>query len=176
MPIAATMSLGYSLLYASFAYLLPGYQTFKAIEKKGSDDVREWACYWTVLATFYCLQPSIDLVLAWLPFYSVFKLGFLLGLWYPSTKWGQVVYAKAFRPLVASYEADIDKLYMDSRTKLSDMMGQQASTLRVQAGNLSGRATMMLKDIQQKTMNRANKSAARAPAGDTAVGHGLHSE
>jgi hypothetical protein len=33
MPIAATMSLGYSLLFATFAYLLPGYQTFKVGEQ-----------------------------------------------------------------------------------------------------------------------------------------------
>jgi hypothetical protein len=36
--------------------------------------VREWACYWTVLATLYCLQPFIDLVLSWLPFYYVAKV------------------------------------------------------------------------------------------------------
>jgi hypothetical protein len=28
------------------------------------------------------------------------------------------VYAKVFSPLVSSYEADIDKLYMDGRTKV----------------------------------------------------------
>ncbi|KAF6257201.1 TB2/DP1, HVA22 family-domain-containing protein [Scenedesmus sp. NREL 46B-D3] len=175
MPIAATMSLGYSLLFASFAYLLPGYQTFKAIEKKGSDDVREWACYWTVLATFYCMQPFIDLVLSWLPFYYLFKLGFLLGLWYPSTKWAQGVYARAFRPLVSSYEADIDKFCMDGKTKLTDLMGQHATTIKGQARNISGQASVVLKNIQQKAMDRA-RVAPRAPAGDAAVGHGLHSE
>jgi hypothetical protein len=40
--------------------------------------VREWACYWTVLATLYCLQPFIDLVLSWLPFYYVAKVNKLL--------------------------------------------------------------------------------------------------
>jgi hypothetical protein len=49
----------------------------------------------------------------------ILQLGFILGLWYPSTKWAQSVYAKVFSPLVSSYEADIDKLYMDGRTKVS---------------------------------------------------------
>uniref|UniRef100_A0A383W286 HVA22-like protein n=1 Tax=Tetradesmus obliquus TaxID=3088 RepID=A0A383W286_TETOB len=218
MPIAATASLVYSMLFATFAYLLPGYQTFKAVERKSSDDVREWACYWTVLATLYCLQPFIDLLASWLPFYYLAKLGFLLGLWYPSTKWAQYLYARGFSPLVSSYEADIDKLYMDGRTKLADLMGQHASTLKShsltllilpeatslislllrhsftlqladlladlmgqhastlkgQARNLSGQATVLLKNIQQKAMDKAK--AGRAPGGDATAGHGLHTE
>jgi receptor expression-enhancing protein 5/6 len=46
----------------------------KAVERKSSDDVREWACYWTVLATLYCLQPFIDLLASWLPFYYLAKV------------------------------------------------------------------------------------------------------
>jgi hypothetical protein len=52
----------------------------------------------------------------------VMQLGFILCLWYPSTKWAQSVYAKVFSPLVSSYEADIDKLYMDGRTKVSMLL------------------------------------------------------
>jgi hypothetical protein len=46
------------------------------------------------------------------------QLGFLLGLWYPSTKWAQYIYQKGFSPLVSTYEADIDKFCMDGRTKV----------------------------------------------------------
>jgi hypothetical protein len=57
--------------------------------------------------------------------------------------------------------------------QLTDLMGQHASTLKGQARNLSGQASVMLKNIQQKAMDRAK--AARAPGGaDAAVG--LHSE
>jgi hypothetical protein len=34
MAIAATMSLVYSLIFTAFGYVVPGYQTFKAIELK----------------------------------------------------------------------------------------------------------------------------------------------
>jgi hypothetical protein len=53
-------------------------------------------------------------------------------------------------------------------------MGQHASTLKGQARNLSGQATVMLKNIQQKALDKAK--AGRAAGGDAAVGHGLHSE
>lgn len=174
MPVAATVNLVYMIIYATLAYLVPGYQTFKAIEKKGDSDVKEWAEYWVVLSTFYCSQCLIDFVLCWLPFYYLAKLGFLLALWHPSTKLASAIYGKVLSPLVSTYEADIDKLHMDLKTKSGDLLGQHAATLRVQAKNLSGQATVMLKSIQQKAMDRAK--AARGPGADAAVGHGLHAE
>ena len=30
------------------AYIIPGYYTFKSIEKRGGDDVKEWAAFWCV--------------------------------------------------------------------------------------------------------------------------------
>lgn len=146
----------------------------QAIEKKSSEDVREWAQYWVVLATFYCLQPLVDLVISWVPFYYLMKLAFLLALWHPSAKVAVTIYSKVFAPFVSSYEADIDKLYMDSRTKAGDLLGQHASTLKTHARNLSGQATVMLKNIQQKALDRAK--AARGPSMEPSVGHGLHTE
>lgn len=60
MAVAATVTLLYTMIYSSFAYILPGYQTFKAIERRGSEDVRQWAVYWVscllVTNTMICTQ------------------------------------------------------------------------------------------------------------------------
>jgi hypothetical protein len=52
--------------------------------------------------------------------------------------------------------------------------------LALQAGKFSGRATVMLKNIQQKAMEKAMaKKAAQNPgyaAAEASVGHGLHAE
>ncbi len=129
-----------------------------------------------VFAAFIVLQPFADLVLSWLPFYYLAKLAFLAALWHPASRWSHSIYDKVFNPLISSYEADIDRLYMDARTKAADMIEQHASTLRTQARTLSGRATVALKGIQQKALERAK--AARAPGGADggAAGHGLHTE
>jgi hypothetical protein len=42
----------------------------------------------------------------------------------------------------------------------------------VQARNLSGQATVLLKNVQQKAMERAKQ----ARGADASVGHGLHAE
>lgn len=171
MAIAATMSFLYTLTYGVIAYLLPGYMTFKAIEKKGPEDVREWAEYWVVFASFICVQWLVDFTLSWLPFYYIAKLGGLLALWHPSTRLASALYAKVFDPLISSYEADIDKFYVDSNTRMRDMAGQHAATLKTHASTLSGQAATMLKNIQQKAMERAKASRS---ASDAAAG--LHAE
>lgn len=89
----------------------------QAIEKKGSSDVKDWAEYWVVFSTFYVTQWLLDFVLSWLPFYFLFKLGFILALWHPSTRLAQSLYQKALSPLAVTYEADIDRLHADFRTK-----------------------------------------------------------
>lgn len=174
MPVAATITLVYTMIYSTLAYVLPGYQTFKAIEKRDLEGVREWAVYWVVFSTFYCLQFLVDLVFSWLPFYYLGKLVFITALWYPGTQLAQSIYHKVFSPLLSTYEADIDRFYMDSRTKLTDLVGQQASSLKVQARQVSGQASFLLKNIQQKAANRAK--AAKGPRVEPAVGHGLHTD
>jgi len=133
MPVASIVTLAYNFIYCSLAYIVPGYQTFKAIEKKGSSDVKDWAEYWVVFSTFYVTQWLLDFVLSWLPFYYLFKLGFILALWHPSTRVAQSLYQKALSPLAITYEADIDRLHADLRTKTADLVGQHANTLKLQA-------------------------------------------
>lgn len=70
-----------------------------------------------VLSTFYVTQWAFDFLLCWLPFYYIAKLGFLLALWHPSTRLAQSVYQKVLSPLAITYEADIDRLQQDVRTK-----------------------------------------------------------
>jgi receptor expression-enhancing protein 5/6 len=174
MAVAATITLLYTMIYSLLAYILPGYQTFKAIERRGTEDVRQWAVYWVVLAVFYCSQVAFDLLLSWLPLYYAGKLAFILALWHPNTQLAQSIYIKVFRPMLNEYEADIDKAVMDLRTKATDLVGQQASNVRTHARQLSGQATVMLKNIQQKAADRAK--AARGPGAQATAGHGLHTE
>jgi hypothetical protein len=63
-----------------------------------------------------------------LPLYYVAKLGFIVALWHPSTRLALAIYTKLFGPLLTSYEADIDKMVVETRTRGMDMMGQHAGT------------------------------------------------
>jgi len=70
--------------------------------------------------------PPAIAVYCRLPFYSLAKLFLLYALWAPSFKVASSIYTKALGPILASHEADIDKMVVEYRTKASDMFGQQA--------------------------------------------------
>lgn len=57
----------------------------------------------------------------------------------------------------------------------ADVVGQQASILRVHLRHLSGQAGVMIKNIQQRAMEKAKQGRA-SPVADTTAGHGLHAE
>ena len=66
-------------LLAGYAY--PAYQTFKALEMKGSDDVRKWAKYWIILGLYNAAAPAVELFLFWLPFFYEARLAGAIYLW-----------------------------------------------------------------------------------------------
>jgi len=171
MAVAYVASLVYKVIYAVVAYLIPAYQSFKAIEKRGNEDVKDWTIYWVVLSALYCTQWLIDFLLCWLPLYYIAKLGFLVALWHPSTRVALTIYNKLFHPLLTSYEADIDKAVVETRTRGLDIVGQQAGTLRGVAQKLSAQGTTALTGLKTKIVERTK---AGKPAADAT--HGLHSE
>lgn len=172
MAIAYTASLLYSGIYAVVAYVIPGYQSFKAIEKRGTDDEKYWIVYWVVLSALYCTQWLIDFVLCWLPFYYVAKLGAIVALWHPSTRLALTIYTRVFGPVLSSYEADIDKLLVESKTRGMDLMGQHAGSLRTALAKAGAQGSAAVGTLRQKIVERTK--AAKAPAADAT--HGLHSE
>lgn len=56
----------------------------------------------------------------------------------------------------------------------TDLLGQHANTLKVQARKVSGQAGVLIKNIQQRALEKAKQS--RPPVADTTAGHGLHAE
>lgn len=172
MAIAYTASLLYSFIYAVVGYAVPAYYSFKAIERKGGDDIKEWTEYWVVLSALYCFQWLIDFLLCWLPLYFLAKLGFIVALWHPSTHLSQTIYRKMFSPLLNTYEADIDKMVVETKTRGVDIVGQHAGTLKVTAQKLGVQASSAFTQLKTKTLERARSS--KAPTADAT--HGLHSE
>lgn len=140
-------------------------QSFKAIEKKQTEDVYDWAQYWVVLSALHCLSWLLDAALSWLPFYYVAKLAFVGALWYPQSRLASTLYAKFFAPLVGQYEADIDRAVSEARLRAGDLAAQHGKVLQTQARELTGKATVALKDLQQKALERARAGGAlKTPA------------
>lgn len=56
----------------------------------------------------------------------------------------------------------------------ADLMGQHATTLKAHIKQATGRAGVLVKNIQQRALEKAKQ--ARGPVADTTAGHGLHAE
>lgn len=113
-----------------------------------------------MLSALHCLSWLLDGALSWLPFYYVAKLAFVGALWHPSSRLASAIYAKFFAPLVGQYEADIDRAVSEARLRAGDLASAHGKALQTQARELTGRATVVLKDLQQKAVERARAASA----------------
>lgn len=92
---------GMKLLGELLGFAYPAYMSFKSLESKSQDTW--WLKYWVVFSTFCIAEKVFSLVLLMIPLYYVWKLFFIVWLWYPSTMGAQILYEKALRPVAAPY-------------------------------------------------------------------------
>jgi len=92
-----------------FATLYPAYSSFKAVKTKNVREYVKWMMYWIIFALFTSLETLLDpFVYFWLPFYTEFKIVFLLYLVAPATRGSGVIYRRWVHPLLCDKEEEID--------------------------------------------------------------------
>eukprot|EP00500_Bicosoecida_sp_ms1_P001572 CAMPEP_0203809722 /NCGR_PEP_ID=MMETSP0115-20131106/2480_1 /ASSEMBLY_ACC=CAM_ASM_000227 /TAXON_ID=33651 /ORGANISM="Bicosoecid sp, Strain ms1" /LENGTH=208 /DNA_ID=CAMNT_0050718477 /DNA_START=70 /DNA_END=696 /DNA_ORIENTATION=+ len=89
-------------------FIYPAYASFKAIESHDKDDDTQWLTYWVVYAAFCILEAFADFIMAWLPFYYVFKFAFLIWAQWPGLNGAGVVYNDFIRPFLIKHEKTVD--------------------------------------------------------------------
>jgi len=104
------IGIGSSLLCNVVCFLYPAYKSFKAVESPQGDDDTQWLTYWIVYSTFNILEYFTDLILFWIPFYSLLKCLFLVWCMWPiSNNGATLVYQKILRPFLLKNESKIDE-------------------------------------------------------------------
>jgi receptor expression-enhancing protein 5/6 len=94
----------------TIGFLYPAYESFKAIEQNGdlTNDVH-WLTYWVVFAFTMVLESFTEWFIDKIPFYSLFKMAFLLFLFWDYTQGATLIYKKCIRPLLLQNQAQIDQ-------------------------------------------------------------------
>uniref|UniRef100_A0A1D1YNJ5 HVA22-like protein n=1 Tax=Anthurium amnicola TaxID=1678845 RepID=A0A1D1YNJ5_9ARAE len=108
------------LLSNLIGWLYPAYASFKAIESEGKADDTQWLTYWTVFGFINIVEFFSDTILHWVPFYYFCKTIFFLWLFLPPFKGAQILYAKFLRPVLLSYQGDVDSTLNKLKSKVND--------------------------------------------------------
>ncbi|KAI3321326.1 TB2/DP1, HVA22 family-domain-containing protein [Xylariaceae sp. AK1471] len=95
--------------FASIAsFLFPLFASYKALKTSDPAQLTPWLMYWSVLSCALLVESWTEFILAWVPFYSWIRLGFLLWLVLPSTQGARVLYEGYLHPYLEENELAIE--------------------------------------------------------------------
>lgn len=68
--------IGYGTLLLSnlIGFLYPAYASIKAVESSGKEDDTKWLTYWVVFSFITLIEFPAEIILQWIPFYSLIKV------------------------------------------------------------------------------------------------------
>ncbi|CAG8959909.1 hypothetical protein HYFRA_00013181 [Hymenoscyphus fraxineus] len=97
------------LLSSIPTFLFPVFASYKALKTADPALLKPWLMYWVVLACALLFESWVGFILFWIPFYSWFRLGFLLYLILPQTQGARVLYQSHVGPFLYENELAIDE-------------------------------------------------------------------
>jgi len=92
--------LGAQLIVNLVGFIYPAYQSFKALETFRKTDDTQWLTYWVVFGFFNIVEYFEASLLFYIPFYYMFKLGFVLWLFLPFTRGADKIYGSVLKPML----------------------------------------------------------------------------
>ncbi|KAG9244910.1 TB2/DP1, HVA22 family-domain-containing protein [Calycina marina] len=97
-----------NLLSSIPTFVFPVFASYKALKTTDPALLTPWLMYWVVLACALLAESWVGFILFWIPFYSWFRLFFLLYLILPQTQGARVLYQEHVHPFLEKNELAID--------------------------------------------------------------------
>jgi len=72
-------------------FVIPFFESWKAIKSEDLNDDRKWLIYWVVYSFITTLEGVSDVFLSWIPFYEVLKTVLYVSLWHERTEGAQIL-------------------------------------------------------------------------------------
>ncbi|TGO26719.1 hypothetical protein BPAE_0054g00270 [Botrytis paeoniae] len=158
------------LLSSVPTFLFPVFASYKALKTSDPALLTPWLMYWVVLAIALFAESWVGFILVWIPFYSWFRLGFLLYLILPQTQGARVLYQTHVHPWLHNNELAIDDFIASAheRAKAAGMtyLKQAIELIRQQVFGLPPKeptppSTPSTYSYTQSLMARFNLPSAR---------------
>lgn len=91
------------LIINLLGFVYPALQSFKAIDAKDSKTDTQWLSYWIIYGSFSIIEHAFVYVINAIMYYPLFKMGFLIWCYHPSTQGATTVYDKVLAPYVVPH-------------------------------------------------------------------------
>ena len=162
------------VLSSILTILLPAYLSYKALRTSDPAQSTPWLIYFIILSLALLFESWTLFIIGWVPFYSWFRLFFLLYLVLPQTQGAKFLYLNYVEPFIVQHEQDIDVFIGETHQKLEEMglgylnwaidlvrdkvLGQTAPTGKADTANVgvAGYATNLLSRFAMPTATNAN--------------------
>ncbi|RVX65950.1 hypothetical protein B0A52_09835 [Exophiala mesophila] len=101
--------------------LLPAYLSYKALRTNDPAQIHPWLIYFTILTLTLFAESWTIFILGWVPFYSWFRLMFMLYLVLPQTQGAKILYLDYLEPYIVAHETRIDQFIGDVHHRLQQV-------------------------------------------------------
>lgn len=97
------------MLTTSLTFLLPAYQTFKALETKEDKDDKRMLTFWVSFGFLYLFDNIFEYIFSFFYFYHIIRAAVILYLFLPRFDGATKIYEKVIHPLFTKYSPQINK-------------------------------------------------------------------
>lgn len=97
-----------SLVTGVSGLLFPMFASYRALVSNDISLIRPWLMYWVVFATLQFAEEVFRPIVRLVPFYGLFKTGFILWLVLPQTQGAIQLYQTKLEPWLRGHNAEID--------------------------------------------------------------------
>ena len=102
--------------------LYPAFWTIKSLEQNIIEEQKKWLTYWVVFGFFIIVDTSSIVIVKFIPFYFLFKILFLIWLFYPGSNGCTLVYHFIVKRIFRLYEDKIDSYVEGAKDYANDML------------------------------------------------------
>lgn len=104
-------------LTVALTVLFPIFASYKALHTSDPALLSPWLMYFITLMLFHTVENTFDFILAWVPFYSWFRLFAHLYLILPGSQGATFLYQEYLEPFLYHHEREIDDFITDAHEK-----------------------------------------------------------
>ena len=108
---------GYALAGPVMMLLYPLYASIMAIESPYKEDDQQWLTYWVLYSLVSLMEMAAGPVIAWIPFYTTFKLVIASWLVLPQFRGGIILYERFVSPYLNAATGVTDQKLTDGQRK-----------------------------------------------------------